>query len=177
MSLLSVMRRWYFRDGLSQREITRRTGLSRNTVPRYLKNDITEPIYPKRDSLGKVKAFEELLISWLKREARRRRKERKTVKNLYEDLLPMGYSGSLEFAAGETFQFDWGENYALIDGRKTKLQVAHFKLSRSRAYILRAYPAQSHETNYNDCLVNSVRHKVRLGLLQSAFIDIKPPLA
>jgi hypothetical protein len=89
----------------------------------------------------------------------------------------MGYSGSLEFAAGETFQFDWGENYALIDGRKTKLQVAHFKLSRSRAYILRAYPAQSHETNYNDCLVNSVRHKVRLGLLQSAFIDIKPRLA
>jgi hypothetical protein len=66
----------------------------------------------------------------------------------------MGYSGSLEFAAGETFQFDWGENYALIDRRKNKLQVAHFKLSRSRAYILRAYPAQSHETNYNDCLVN-----------------------
>jgi transposase len=171
LSLLSVMRRWYFRDGLSQREITRRTGLSRNTVRRYLKNDITEPIYPKRDSLGKVKEFEELLISWLKREARRRRKERKTVKNLYEDLLPMGYSGSydrvaafvrrwreeqrfaasnqvyvpLEFAAGEAFQFDWGENYALIDGRKTKLQVAHFKLSHSRAYILRAYPAQSHE--------------------------------
>jgi DNA-binding transcriptional regulator LsrR (DeoR family) len=43
VSLLSVMRRWYFRDGLSQREITRRTGLSRNTVHRYLKNDITEP--------------------------------------------------------------------------------------------------------------------------------------
>ena len=50
------MRRWYFRDGLSQREITRRAGLSRNTVRRYLNNDITESIYPKRDSLGKVKA-------------------------------------------------------------------------------------------------------------------------
>lgn len=140
-------------------------------MSRYLKNDITEPIYPKRDSLGKVKEFEELFISWLKREASRRRKERKTVKNLYEDLLPMGYSGSydrvaaflrrwreeqrfaafnqvyvpLEFVAGEAFQFDWGGNYALIDGRKTKLQVAHFKLSHSRAYILRAYPTQSHE--------------------------------
>jgi DNA-binding transcriptional regulator LsrR (DeoR family) len=34
------MRRWYFRDGLSQREITKRTGLSRNTVRRYLKNEI-----------------------------------------------------------------------------------------------------------------------------------------
>lgn len=171
VSLLSVMRRWYFRDGLSQREITKRTGLSRNTVRRYLKNDITEPVYTKRQTLGKVDEFEELLISWLKREARRRRKERKTVKNLYEELLPLGYSGSydrvaafvrkwreeqrlaasnqvyvpLEFAAGEAFQFDWGENYAFIDGRKTKLQVAHFKLSHSRAFILRAYLTQSHE--------------------------------
>lgn len=171
VSLLSVMRRWYFRDGLSKREITRRTGLSRNTVRRYLKDDIAEPVYPQRDPSGKIKAFEEVLISWLKREARRRRKERKTVKNLYEDLLPMGYSGSydrvaafvrkwreeqrlaasnqvyvpLEFAAGEAFQFDWGENYAFIDGRKTKLQVAHFKLSHSRAFILRAYLTQSHE--------------------------------
>jgi transposase len=51
----------------------------------------------------------------------------------------------LEFAAGEAFQFDWGENYGFIDGRKTKLQVAHFKLSHSRAFILRAYLTQSHE--------------------------------
>lgn len=32
MALLSVIRRWYFREELSIREITRRTGLSRNTV-------------------------------------------------------------------------------------------------------------------------------------------------
>jgi hypothetical protein len=41
----------------------------------------------------------------------------------------------LEFAAVEGFQFDWGENYASIDGRKIKLQVVHFKLSHSRAFI------------------------------------------
>lgn len=51
----------------------------------------------------------------------------------------------LEFAAGEAFQFDWGENYAFIDGRKTKLQVAHFKLRHSRVFILRAHSTQSHE--------------------------------
>jgi hypothetical protein len=82
--------------------------------------------------LSKIKKFEEPLFSWLKREARRRRKERKTVKNLYEDLVHLGYSGSydrvaafvrkwreelrlaesnqiyvpLEFAVGEVFQFD-----------------------------------------------------------------------
>jgi hypothetical protein len=32
MALLSVLRRWHFREGMPIREITRRTGLSRNTV-------------------------------------------------------------------------------------------------------------------------------------------------
>lgn len=171
MSLLSVIRRWHFRDGMSKREIARRTGLSRNTVRRYLNSKVPVPEYPKRTSLSKTDEFEEILISWLKREARRPRKQRKTIKNIYEDLVPLGYSGSydrvaafarkwreeeklaaskrtympLSFAPGEAFQFDWGENWAYIDGRKTKLQVAHFKLSHSRAFILRAYYTQTHE--------------------------------
>ena len=32
MALLSVIRRWHFRDGMPIREIERRTGLSRNTI-------------------------------------------------------------------------------------------------------------------------------------------------
>ena len=32
MALLSVIRRWHFRDGIAIREIVRRTGLPRNTV-------------------------------------------------------------------------------------------------------------------------------------------------
>jgi len=46
---------------------------------------------------------------------------------------------------GEAFQFDWSEDWAVIGGERTKLQVAHFKLSYSRAFILRAYPQQTHE--------------------------------
>jgi hypothetical protein len=30
--------------------------------------------------------------------------------------------------AGEAFQFDWSEDWAVIAGERTKLQVAHFKL-------------------------------------------------
>lgn len=171
VSLLSVIRRWHFRDGMSQREVARRTGLSRNTVRRYLKDQTIEPAYPKRDSLSKLNEFEPLLEAWLKREIRKPRKQRKTVKNLFQDLVPLGYSGSydrvaafarkwreeqklaaskhmympLEFAPGEAFQFDWGENWAYINGRKAKLQVAHFKLSHSRAFYIRAYYTQSHE--------------------------------
>ena len=51
----------------------------------------------------------------------------------------------LAFLPGEAFQFDWSEDWAIIAGERTKLQVAHVKLSYSRAFILRAYPQQTHE--------------------------------
>ena len=39
MELLSVIRRWRYRQQFSIREIARRTGLSRNTVRKYLRSD------------------------------------------------------------------------------------------------------------------------------------------
>ena len=51
----------------------------------------------------------------------------------------------LVFAPGEAFQFDWSEDWAILSGERTKLQVAHTKLSHSRAFIVRAYPLQTHE--------------------------------
>ena len=49
------------------------------------------------------------------------------------------------FASGEAFQFDWSEDRVVIGGERTKLQVAHSKLCHSRAFMLRAYPLQTHE--------------------------------
>ena len=37
------------------------------------------------------------------------------------------------------------EDFAVIAGVRTKLQIAHFKLNHSRAFFLRAYLAQTHE--------------------------------
>ena len=37
------------------------------------------------------------------------------------------------FLPGEVFQFDQSEDWAIIGGERTKLQVAHFKLCHSRA--------------------------------------------
>ena len=51
----------------------------------------------------------------------------------------------LSFAPGEAFQFDWSEDWAVLDGVRTKLQVAHFKLSHSRAFTVRAYLLPTHE--------------------------------
>jgi hypothetical protein len=51
----------------------------------------------------------------------------------------------LQFAPGEAFQFDWSEDWAVIAGERVKLQIAHFKLSYSRAFFVRAYWLQTHE--------------------------------
>lgn len=174
MALVSVIRRWHLRDGMPIREIARRTGLSRNTVRRYLADQNLEPAYPARKSPSKLDDYEETLTSWLFRESRRHRKQRRTARQLYRDLLGLGYTGSydrvaafarrwreeqqsakleaakrtyvpLQFQPGETFQFDWSEDWIKINSVSTKLQVAHFKLSYSRAYFMRAYLTQSHE--------------------------------
>ena len=51
----------------------------------------------------------------------------------------------LHFEPGDAFQFDWSEDFAVLGGERTKLQMAHIKLSHSRAFLLRAYPLQTHE--------------------------------
>jgi transposase len=174
VALLSVIRRWHFREGMPIREITRRTGLSRNTVRKYLASGVVEPRYPQRSGPSKLDDYEHTLISWLFREAKRHRKQRRSVRRLHSDLVQLGYTGSydrvaafarrwreeqreaqgvagknafvpLQFAPGEAFQFDWSEDYAVINGVNTKLQIAHFRLSHSRAFFLRAYLMQSHE--------------------------------
>src|SRR5271156_1742464 len=53
MELLSVIRRWRYRDHFSIREISRRTGLSRrNTVRKYLRSDTVEPRFNIPDRPG-----------------------------------------------------------------------------------------------------------------------------
>ena len=174
VATLSVIRRWALREQLSIREIARRTGLSRNTIRKYLREGEAAPSYAKRVSPSKLDAYAEKLGAWLKGEASRPRKQRRTLKQMHADLVALGYQGSynrvaafarawharrheaqqttgrgtfvpLAFGPGEAFQFDWSEDWAVIGGERTKLQVAHFKLSYSRAFLVRAYPLQTHE--------------------------------
>lgn len=96
------------------------------------------------------------------------------MKQMHADLVKLGYDGSYErvaafarawradrqraqqttgrgtyvplvFQPGEAFQFDWSEDWATVGGERVKLQVAHIKLSHSRAFLVRAYPLQTHE--------------------------------
>ncbi len=174
MGLLNIIRRMALREKLPIREIARRTGLSRNTIKKYLNSGAIEPKFVAPDRPSKLDPFAEKLAGWLKTEAGKSRKQRRNLKQLHTDLTALGFTGSynrvaafagvwradrqreeqttgrgtfvpLFFRSGEAFQFDWSEDYAVLGGERTKLQVAHIKLSHSRAFLVRAYLLQTHE--------------------------------
>ena len=66
MVLLSVIRRWTFRDRIPIREISRRTGLSRNTIRKYLWSDEVEPRFKASDRPSKLDPFAEKLAHWMR---------------------------------------------------------------------------------------------------------------
>ena len=197
MALLSVIRRWHFRQHIPIREIERRTGLSRNTIRKYLRADTVEPRFKVPARPSKLDPYAEKLSGWLRIEAGKSRKQKRTAKQMHADLVVLGYDGSYErvaafvrawkaerqreqqtsgrgtfvplvFAPGEAFQFDWSEDWAIIAGRQTKLQAAHTKLSHSKAFIVRAYPLQTHEMLF-DALAQAFR--VLGGVAQRGIFD------
>jgi len=94
MALLSVIRRRALRDQLSIREISRRTGLSRNTIRKYLRAGAVEPKFKVPERPSKLDAFANKLAGWLKTEAGKLRKQKRTVKQLHAGLTALGFGGS-----------------------------------------------------------------------------------
>jgi transposase len=94
MALLSVIRRWHFREGMPIREIERRTGLSRNTIRRYLRAGMVEPRFKVPERASKLDPFAEKLSGWLRIEAGKSRKQKRTAKQMHADLVALGYDGS-----------------------------------------------------------------------------------
>ena len=94
MELLSVIRRWHYRDHFSIREISRRTGLSRNTVRKYLRSDSVEPKFAVPERPSRLDPHADKLSHMLRHEAGKSRKQKRTVKQLHADLVALGYDGS-----------------------------------------------------------------------------------
>lgn len=143
-------------------------------MTKHLASGTIEPKFATPVRPSKLDPFAGKLSAWLKTEAGKPRKQRRNLKQLHTDLVALGFTGSygrvaafarvwraqrqfeqqttgrgtfvpLAFRPGEAFQFDWSEDYAVLGGERTKLQVAHIKLSHSRAFLVRAYLLQTHE--------------------------------
>jgi len=172
MKDLGIIRRLYYRDGLSLSEIERRTGLTRKTVRRWLKAaEGTEPRYRRRPAEEtKIAPFAAQLTQALEMDAHRPKRDRRTALRLFHELQTAGFAGDysrvtefvrhwrrngglalikafvpLRFELGEAFQFDWSEERLVIGGVWRKILDSHLKLCASRAFVVQAYPSQSHE--------------------------------
>ena len=175
MGFLSVIRRWALRDRMPIREISRRTGLSRNTIRKYLREGAIEPRFKTPARPSKLDPYADRLSAWLLTQTRKPRKERRTVKQMHADLVKLGYDGIVRSRGrlcaelgvpigiernrrpGAAPLCPWCSNPVrhssstgaktgpISGGERVKLQVAHIKLSHSRAFLVRAYPLQTHE--------------------------------
>ena len=171
MEMIGKVRRMKMRKQLSNSEIAKRTGLSRNTVKKWLKAPGDEiPKYRRQSGFTKLSEFEQVLVQALKADAHRPKHARRSARALFAQLQAQGYRGGysrltdfirawrdqagqaaskafvpMSFEFGEAFQFDWSEEGLVVGGVYHHMQVSHFKLCASRAFWVVAYPSQGHE--------------------------------
>src|SRR5690554_3263741 len=94
MESVSKIRRWVLVEGRSIRSVTRTTGLSRNTVKKYLKDD-SPPSYQRQAPPARHKlcdGFDTRLQELFENDQKRPRRERRTATKLYEQLVSEGYT-------------------------------------------------------------------------------------
>ena len=173
MVMYAKIRRMFYREHLSISEIQRRTTLSRNTIKKWLQEPSSAVRKYQRASkvIGKLTPYEPRLLLALEADSRRPKRDRRTALMLFNEIRQAGYTGGysiltdfvrnwrqhsnsvisksafvpLKFELGEAFQFDWSEEWLVIGGIHRKILAAHTKLCASRAFLLSAYPTQSHE--------------------------------
>jgi len=171
MELLGKIKRMHMRDKMSERAIAKRTGLSRNTVHKWVNTpeEVETPKYVRVKKFGKLGGFTVELEQALKADAHRHKQDQRTGKALFAQIRESGYVGGysrvtdfirewratggkkphafvpLKFELGEAFQFDWSEEGLVVGGIYRRMQVSHMKLCASRAFWLVAYPSQGHE--------------------------------
>ena len=183
MEMLGKIRRMYFRDKLSLHQIAKRTGLSRNTIRKWVRApEASQPAYQRGATFNKLSPFHETLEQALRADSFRAKHNRRSAKALFEQIKAEGYDGGysqltafirswrgeqgkslrafvpLTFALGEAFQFDWSEEGLLIGGLFRRIQVSHMKLCASRAFWLVAYPSQGHEMLFDAHNIHGVSH-------------------
>lgn len=163
------IRRAYYVENKSIRQLSREEGLNRITIRKALSNDGVphrSPAPPKqRPVFG---PFQERVEKLLEERERLPRKQRYTSRRIFEIIASEGYQGSestvrqyiserkhftqapdvflpLEYEPGQDAQVDWGEAYADIGGQRQKVQLFVMRLCFSRRTFAMAFPTQRQE--------------------------------
>ncbi len=164
-----AIRRAYYLEGKSKRQIAREHNHSRKTVDKAVDN---QPPQPYRLSKAKTApvfgAFRARADELLAENAHLPPKQQYTGHKIYELLQAEGYQGSearvrlhltqwnkahdapalflpLSFDPGQDAQVDWGEAIAVIGGVRQTVQIFVMWLSYSRRRFVMAFPSQKQE--------------------------------
>lgn len=159
-------------EGVSGREIARRTGVNRETVAKYTKEESFSPAAPvtaREPGRTALLGLTTIIEGWLADDERRPRKQRHTAKRVYDRLCAehdyagsyspvqrfiqqyrrarrTGSDGYLELAwpAGQA-QVDFGEAEALIGGIRTLLHIFIVTFPFSNMRFVQAYRGETAE--------------------------------
>jgi transposase len=191
------IRRAYFNENKSIRQIARETGHSRPTVRKAIQSAEPTPytLKVKRSApvLGPHKArIDELLAE----SEQMPRKQRYTGHKIYELIEADGYTGSestvrgyiaqqrrakkkrkvyipLEFDPGADAQVDWGEAFVDLAGERVKVQLFLMRLCYSRRLFVMAFPAQKQEAFFEGHVrafhfLGGIPHRISYDNLKAA---------
>lgn len=171
METIRKIRLAYHRDHKPIREIARDFNLSRNTVKKILRSDMTELTYERKvQPRPKLEPFKEKLAAYLDEDRSKPEKHRRTAMILFEQLQREGFDGGydsvrryvqqwrkerkdgevkafipLSFAPGEAFQFDWSYEQIELGGVNVRIKLAQFRLCQSRMPFCVAYARETME--------------------------------
>ncbi len=170
METIRKIRFAHHRDNKPIRQIARDMNLSRNTVRKIIRSDVTELHYERQTQPSpKLEPFKEQLTQALDEDHDKPAKHRRSAQLLFEMLQREGFTGGydavrrfvkkwrqqrtgvsnafvpLVFAPGEAFQFDWSYEQVELGGANTRIKVAHFRLCHSRKPFCVAYVRETLE--------------------------------
>ena len=164
------IRRSYYLDRKSMRQIAQEEGYSRPTIEKAIANQSTNPYHLRRPKPSPIFGpYQARVEALLHQNESLPRKQRYTVHRMFEVLQAEGYQGSesrirqyvsarhaqtrtpevflpLEFEPGADAQVDWGEALAEIGGQKQKVQFFVMHLCYSRRTFAACFPSQNQES-------------------------------
>jgi transposase len=134
LATFGKIRRMSFRDDLSLSEISRRTSLSRNTIRAWLrKPQGTEPKDRRERRPGKLAAFEAVLVRALEADARRPKRDWRSVRALFAEIKAQGYTG------GYTLVTDFVRHWRSRGGKalaRAKVRVVNARFAAMASHDL-----------------------------------------
>jgi transposase len=168
---IGEIRRAYFEQHRSIKEIVRTLAVSRATVRKVVRGQATEFKYERVvQPTPKLGSWVEVLTAILEREDKLPKRERRSTQRLFEELRWRGYDGAhdsvhrfvkvwrnerarvpaqayvpMSFAPGEAYQFDWSHETITLQGLPLTIKAAHMKLAHSRMPFVRGYFRETQE--------------------------------